>query len=113
MEMKEIQTKLLQRKKEMGGRIRSLKRPLHQRKHIRIMEDRVNQVLQSSLHNPTFTVTLLTVSFVWQSSSQNPTSIQQSYIYTVTHKSINHHNTFNTHKITQTYIHSTLVVCLL
>uniref|UniRef100_A0A673WW38 ODAD1 central coiled coil region domain-containing protein n=1 Tax=Salmo trutta TaxID=8032 RepID=A0A673WW38_SALTR len=45
MEMKEMQTKLLQRKKEMGGRICSLKRPLHQRKHIRIMEDRVNQVL--------------------------------------------------------------------
>uniref|UniRef100_A0A8C8G7X0 ODAD1 central coiled coil region domain-containing protein n=1 Tax=Oncorhynchus tshawytscha TaxID=74940 RepID=A0A8C8G7X0_ONCTS len=45
MEMKEMQTKLLQRKKEMGGRICSLKRPLHQRKHIRIMEVRVNQVL--------------------------------------------------------------------
>uniref|UniRef100_A0A4W5PGD8 ODAD1 central coiled coil region domain-containing protein n=1 Tax=Hucho hucho TaxID=62062 RepID=A0A4W5PGD8_9TELE len=48
MEMKEMQTKLLQRKKEMGGRIRSLTRPLHQRKHIRIMEDRVNQVLQAT-----------------------------------------------------------------
>ncbi|XP_064823915.1 coiled-coil domain-containing protein 63-like [Oncorhynchus masou masou] len=45
--MKEMQTKLLQRKKEMGGRIRSLKRPLHQRKHIRIMEVRVNQATKS------------------------------------------------------------------
>ncbi|CAB1315227.1 unnamed protein product, partial [Coregonus sp. 'balchen'] len=45
--MKAMQTKLLQRKKEMGGRICTLKRPLHQRKHIRIMEDRVNQATKS------------------------------------------------------------------
>ena len=110
-----MQTKLLQRKKEMGGRIRSLKRPLHQRKHIRIMEVRVNQVLQSSPHNPTFTVTLLTIWFVWQSSSQNTTSIQQPYIYHTNQSHITKpwRYTFNTHKITQTYIHSTLVECLL
>ncbi|XP_019911296.2 coiled-coil domain-containing protein 63 isoform X2 [Esox lucius] len=41
--MKEMKTKLWQRKKDMGGRISILSRTLHQKKHIRIMEDHVNQ----------------------------------------------------------------------